>query len=1186
MTHAKTVRFAAIIPAYRPEQALLSLVAALAQQPVSAIVLIDDGSGPAYEHIFSHAAAFHNVYVVRHAVNLGKGAALKSGFNYALCNFPDLQGVVTADADGQHHPDDIAQVARALAAEPDRIVLGARTMNPSVPLRSRVGNIVTRAVMAAVVGERVADTQTGLRGIPAAFLPHLMRLEANGYDFELDMLVAVRQRAIRITEVPIRTIYEPGNRTSHFNPLLDSMKIYFVLLRFSSASLMTAALDTLVFYLAYRRSGNLAASQALGRILAVAFNYTVVRRAVFFTKLKHASVLPKYLLLVLLSGTASYAGIQLLGRQFHIQPLPAKLLVETLLFFANFAIQRDFIFGKTPPISRPKPVRPAWIDTIPRWIPPAVLTVFALLLLAVVAYGLTGLDLRNAGWTKIGRTRLIHYIFYFVAASSVVLLTVPWAYPAIVAGLILIATMIALGPLATLAALFFLLSSYALGSRLLAPRDDAPAEDHVCAALLGMAVYIFLMTLLARLPVNYPAAYAIALAIPLLFNLRMVGRRITAWTRALAAKRKRSWRQSSAFALLVFVIGIHWIVVPQPECGADALAMHLAIPVNVSLHHVMTYRPDRMLWSVMPMGVDWCYTIVYLLGGEYAARLLNFAILLLLLALLYRLARRWLSPALAYIVIALFASTSMVQLVTGSLMVENLLAAMILAAVGALTRLNDTGRRRWLYAMPVFAGTALAIKLGGLPFAIALLPFACIEVNRQWRRLGRRPALAALLAVILFLSAAAPTYAIAWRMTGNPIFPFLNDKLPSPILDRSANITDYRYVQKPTWHSPFDLTFHTNRYFEGRAGSLGFQYLLLVPLGLLAAAFIKRPPAGVVAIVSLAAAAAVAKLLPNARYFYPALPLLLLPLAALLGWLAPSALRRALVTLAVLCVLLNTWFLAASNYSHGDFYERSPLSAAMRAAYLHKHAPVREIGQYMNRQHPGAPVFIADGSDIAAFNAEAVTNGWHQYHAYTRLAKTHTADEAYRLLHDWNIRYVVAPKPAYDVEVHPAAIQSLLDACTTPEYQSTGFYLARIEPGCATPQHAQRVPLPMQPGAYDDFDPSIVYDGPWIRDRRFSEPFAHTLTYINVPGATVRFAFNGSLLSYVYTKAANRGIAAVDIDGVRQPPVDLYSAETAWHHLSMFKVPPGRHTATITVDPDKNSKSSDRYIDVDGFVVQ
>src|ERR1035438_9059225 len=375
---AETVRLAVIVPAYRPEKSLLQLIGALSEKSIPAIVLVDDGSGPDYRETFRRAEEFPKVRLVRHAINLGKGAALKTGINYALCAFPGLQGVVTADADGQHHPDDIEQVADRLAAEPDRVVLGTRTFSGGVPLRSRVGNVVTRTVMRALVGQNVSDTQTGLRGIPARLLPRLLRLEANGYDFELDMLITVRQQAIRIAEVPIRTIYEPGNRTSHFNPLIDSMKIYFVLLRFSSVSLATAALDTLVFYLAYRRLGtqhsalataaldtlvfylayrrlgNVAASQALGRLLAVAFNYSMVRRTVFYSKLRHASVLPGYLLLVCLSGAASYAGIQLLNSRFHIQLLPAKLLVETLLFFANFAIQRDFIFGKSPLESRPK----------------------------------------------------------------------------------------------------------------------------------------------------------------------------------------------------------------------------------------------------------------------------------------------------------------------------------------------------------------------------------------------------------------------------------------------------------------------------------------------------------------------------------------------------------------------------------------------------------------------------------------------------------------------------------------------------------------------------------------------------------------------------------------------------------------------------------------------------------------
>ena len=173
---AETVRYAVIIPAYRPEESLLQLIGALSETPIPAIVLVDDGSGPAYREVFRRAAEFEKVRLVRHAVNLGKGAALKTAFNYALCAFSELQGVVTADADGQHHPDDIEHVADALAAEPDRVILGARTFSAAVPLRSRVGNIVTRTVMGALVGQHVSDTQTGLRGIPASLLPHLLRL--------------------------------------------------------------------------------------------------------------------------------------------------------------------------------------------------------------------------------------------------------------------------------------------------------------------------------------------------------------------------------------------------------------------------------------------------------------------------------------------------------------------------------------------------------------------------------------------------------------------------------------------------------------------------------------------------------------------------------------------------------------------------------------------------------------------------------------------------------------------------------------------------------------------------------------------------------------------------------------------------------------------------------------------------
>jgi glycosyltransferase involved in cell wall biosynthesis len=1186
---ADTVRFAVIVPAYRPEESLLNLIDALSEKSISAIVLVDDGSGPAYREIFRRAAEFEKVRLVRHAVNLGKGAALKTGINYALCTFPELQGVITADADGQHHPDDIEQVADKLAAEPDRIVLGTRSFGGDVPLRSRVGNVVTRIVMGALVGQHVSDTQTGLRGIPAALLPHLLRLEANGYDFELDMLIAVRQQAIRIAEVPIRTIYEPGNRTSHFNPLIDSMKIYFVLLRFSSVSLMAAALDTLVFYLAYRRLGNVAASQALGRLVAVAFNYSMVRRAVFFSKLRHASVLPKYLLLVCLSGVTSYAGIQLLNSRFHIQLLPAKLLVETLLFFANFAIQRDFIFGKSPGKPGQDRSQPSWIDKVPRWIPPAVLAALGVVLLGIVLHGFRAERiLLNSGWTPIGQYRLIHYAKIFWAASLAILLSLPAAFAPIVALLVAAATAIAIGPVALLAVVAFLIGSCALGSKLMRTSDDPSPENQLCATLLGIAIYIFLMTFMARLPVNYPAVYLVLLGIPALTDIRGVWRRMVSWGKALMPTRKRPRLQVAAFALLVFVLGMHWLIVPQPESSADGLAMHLAIPVNISLHHVMTYRPDRIFWSVMPMGADWCYTIVYLLGGEFAARLLNFAMLLLVEAVLYRAARRFVSPAIAFVILALFASTSLVQLVTGSLFVENFLAAMVVGMAAAIWQFGDTGKRRYLYAAAVLGGTTLATKIGGVAYVVAALPVAIVEVRNVGQALGlRRPprppgsaVSSGIIAVLLLLAAALPTYVISWRLTGDPVFPFLNQTFPSPIVDRNVSFVDPRYKQTIAFHTPYDLTFHTERYGEGRPGSLGFHYLLLVPLGLIALLAVRRRPALSAAVVSISGALIILRFLPNDRYLYPSLPLMLVPLAALLGWLEPVALRRAFITLAVLCVVVNTWFLPASNYYHSDFYEHAPLSRAMRQVYIDKNAPIREIGEYMNREHPGAPVFLADGSDLAAFNAEVYSNGWHQFGVFMRLFRARDAQEIAGILNRWNVHYIVAPKPGLGITINPPALRDLINNNVTPEFQTKWLFVGRIG------KQVDREPSIVSPGSFDDFDPAIAYRGSWNHEKGWTQAHAQTISFSNLPGSEIRFAFQGVSLTYLYTKAPNRGMADVVIDGVRKATLDVYSPKVEWQSRTTYKLGSGRHVAVITVLPEKNPKSSDRFIDVDGFEVQ
>ena len=393
------------------------------------------------------------------------------------------------------------------------------------------------------------------------------------------------------------------------------------------------------------------------------------------------------------------------------------------------------------------------------------------------------------------------------------------------------------------------------------------------------------MTFLVRLPVNYPAVWVALLAIPILTDLRGTWHRLARWREALHLHQRS---EQAAFAILVFFLLTHWFAALMPEHSADGLAMHLAIPMNIAANHRMTYEPSLFVWSVMPMAADFTYAINLLLGGEYAAHLIDFSMLLLVEGLLYCAMRRWVSRATAFLLMALFATTPMVQLVTGSLFVENFLAAMVLGMMAAIWRFGDSGERRYLYLAAALGGTALATKFGALAFVAMALPFAIREIARNWKSLGQKPALVCLLAAILLLGTALPTYAIAYAKTGNPLFPFLGDKIVSPLLPADAGLVDNRFKLPLNWTTLtlFDLTFHSSKSYEGQDGSFGFQYLLLVPLAAVAILFLRRRSATSAAGVALGAGMVIMSTQPNARYLYACLPLVTVAFAGVLGWAA------------------------------------------------------------------------------------------------------------------------------------------------------------------------------------------------------------------------------------------------------------------------------------------------------------
>ena len=339
-----------LIPAFEPTRTLLDLLRDLAREaPELSVIVVDDGSGPLYAPLFSDATRL-GADVIGYADNRGKGGALKYGFAHIARHYPG-QDVVCADSDGQHAVVDILRVGRVV--HPGAMVLGVRAFAGRVPARSRIGNLITRWAFRAASGVDVSDTQTGLRGYPSAALPWLCGVAGDRFEYELNLLLRAREAGWTIDEVPIATIYLAGNESSHFRPLVDSLRIYLPLLAFSASSLVAFGVDFVTLLLLNALTGNLLAAVIGARGLSSAVNFLTNRRMVFGSQRPLRATLVRYYLLVAVLLLANY-GLLAWLTGFGVALAVAKVLVEVTLFVASYQVQRSFVFGR-PATSRIAP---------------------------------------------------------------------------------------------------------------------------------------------------------------------------------------------------------------------------------------------------------------------------------------------------------------------------------------------------------------------------------------------------------------------------------------------------------------------------------------------------------------------------------------------------------------------------------------------------------------------------------------------------------------------------------------------------------------------------------------------------------------------------------------------------------------------------------------------------------------
>lgn len=212
---------AAVIPAYNEAKTIKEL-AERTKKFVDHVVVVDDGST---DGTFDEAKKA-GVEVIKHEKNMGKAAALKTGF----ARVGGYDTVIAMDADLQHLPEEIPVLLSGIEDGCD-LCIGSRFLSASncMPLLNRISNRIVSIILSVLAGQRITDPQSGFRAIKRETLQRL-ELVADRYAIEHIMILEAARKGFKIKEVPVSCIY--GEETSHINPVKDTVNVIYHVLRF------------------------------------------------------------------------------------------------------------------------------------------------------------------------------------------------------------------------------------------------------------------------------------------------------------------------------------------------------------------------------------------------------------------------------------------------------------------------------------------------------------------------------------------------------------------------------------------------------------------------------------------------------------------------------------------------------------------------------------------------------------------------------------------------------------------------------------------------------------------------------------------------------------------------------------------------------------------------------------------
>ena len=356
-----------LIPSLSPDERLPAYVQELHDAGFGLILVVDDGSKQEYQPIFDRIGAWDGCHVLHHDVNHGKGQALRTGYAY-IKEHTKLQGILTADSDGQHTVPDTLHLADELGKR-DELLLGSRDFfrnNPNVPPKSRFGNRMTSAVFKLLYGHWLPDTQTGLRAFDRKLLDFMLGVKGDRFEYEMNVLIQCAGKKVPMRAITIETIYMEENKGTHFHPIRDSWRIYKLLFgnffKFMSASVISWLVDIVLFHILKgwgalthleqtspilqslsRSVEPVLLATVIARVFSASLNFVLNKSLVFDIK-KAKGAVWRYIVLCIGVMLVSGVTVSALHALTGINSTVIKMVVDLILFLINYRIQKAWVF--------------------------------------------------------------------------------------------------------------------------------------------------------------------------------------------------------------------------------------------------------------------------------------------------------------------------------------------------------------------------------------------------------------------------------------------------------------------------------------------------------------------------------------------------------------------------------------------------------------------------------------------------------------------------------------------------------------------------------------------------------------------------------------------------------------------------------------------------------------------------